>query len=204
MNIRENYEVIIEKHPHSESLNKKLMGDIKDFYFYSPEQNGKYTNVRATQYNVKSDEKTKSMYLIENWVKSLLERSTSDFLSSPREHDARININMWFAKYNKGEYTLKHSHMNYALYAFVYFVNSPKGSAPLVFETTGTKIRPEEGKVIIFPSIMRHGVPKNNCKDRLTLVGDMVSSRVKEPSSDFMPGSSSYPKRGHYTVNLPL
>ena len=63
MNIRENYEVIIEKHPHSEALNKKLMGDIKDFYFYSPEDNGKYTNVKATQYNVHT-KKQETLYLL--------------------------------------------------------------------------------------------------------------------------------------------
>tara|TARA_Y100001970_G_C14138135_1_gene805533 strand:- start:369 stop:911 length:543 start_codon:yes stop_codon:yes gene_type:complete len=173
MNIRENYEVIIEKHPHSEALNKKLMGDIKDFYFYSPEDNGKYTNVKATQYNVHPDEKTNSMYLIENWVKSLLERSTSDFLPSPREHDARININMWFAKYNKGDYTLKHTHMNYASYAFVYFVNSPKGSSPLVFTTSGKRIKPEEGKIVIFPPQLFHHVPKNKSDGRITLSGNV-------------------------------
>tara|TARA_B100000131_G_C17817849_1_gene492467 strand:+ start:37 stop:585 length:549 start_codon:yes stop_codon:yes gene_type:complete len=173
LNIRENYKVIVEKHPHSESLNKKLMEDIKNFYFYSREECGNYTNVKATQHSVKSEEKTKSMQLIENWVKSLLERRSSIFFSAPREHDARININMWFAKYNKGDYTLKHTHMDYATYAFVYFVNSPKGSSPLVFTTSGKRIKPEEGKIIIFPPQLFHHVPKNKCDGRITLSGNV-------------------------------
>ena len=173
MNIRENYEVIIGKHPHSESLNKKLMGDIKDFYFYSPEENGLPTNVIATQHNVKSEEKTKSIQLIENWVSSLLERSNSSFLSAPKEHGARFNMNIWFAKYNKGDYTLNHRHMDYAQYAFVYFVNCPKGSSPLVFTTSGKKIKAEEGKIVIFPPQLYHHVPKNKCDDRITLSGNV-------------------------------
>ena len=173
MNIRENYEIIVEKHPYSESLNKQLMEDIKDFYFYSPEQNGKYTNVRATQYNVKSDEKTKSMQLIESWVRSLLEIRNSSFLHAPKEHGARFHMNIWFAKYNKGDYTLNHRHMNYASYAFVYFVNSPKGSSPLVFTTSGKRIKAEEGKVVIFPPQLFHHVPKNKSDCRITLSGNV-------------------------------
>ena len=174
MNIRENYELIVEKHPYSESLNKQLMEDIKDFYFYSPEQNKRFTTVKATQYNVKSEEKTKTIQLIESWVSSLLHRTYfSSFLSASKEHDARINMNIWFAKYNKGDYTLDHRHMNYASYAFVYFVNSPKGSSPLVFTTSGKRIKAEEGKIVIFPPQLSHHVPKNKCDGRITLSGNI-------------------------------
>ena len=173
MEIRENCEVIVEKHPYSESLNKKLMGDIKDFYFYSPEDTRNYTNVIATQHHVESEDKTKSMQLIENWVSSLLEKSESNFLSAPKEHGARLNMNIWFSKYNKGDYTLNHSHRNYALYAFVYFVNCPKGSSPLVFTTSGKRIKAEEGKIVIFPPQLYHHVPKNKCYGRITLSGNV-------------------------------
>tara|TARA_B100001564_G_C20275891_1_gene505798 strand:- start:21 stop:557 length:537 start_codon:yes stop_codon:yes gene_type:complete len=174
MKIRENCEVIVEKHPHSESLNKKLMEDIKDSYFYSPEDNINHTNVIATQHNVKSEDKTKSMQLIENWVSSLLDRAyLSSFLSAPKEYGARLNMNIWFAKYNKGDYTLDHCHRNYALYAFVYFVNCPKGSSPLVFTTSGKKIKAEEGKIVIFPPQLYHHVPKNKCDGRITLSGNV-------------------------------
>tara|TARA_B100001173_G_C15730514_1_gene438365 strand:+ start:79 stop:615 length:537 start_codon:yes stop_codon:yes gene_type:complete len=174
MKIRENCEVIVEKHPHSESLNKKLMEDIKDSYFYSPEDNINHTNVIATQHNVKSEDKTKSMQLIENWVSSLLDRAyLSSFLSAPKEYGARLNMNIWFAKYNKGDYTLDHHHINYAQYAFVYFVNCPKGSSPLVFTTSGKRIKAEEGKIVIFPPQLYHHVPKNKCDGRITLSGNV-------------------------------
>ena len=173
MEIRENYEIIVEKHPYSESLNKKLMEDIKDFYFYSPEENGLPTNVIATQHNVKSEEKTKSIQLIENWVSSLLERSNSSFLSAPKEHGARFNMNIWFAKYNKGDHTSNHCHMNYALHSFVYFVRCPKGSSPLVFTTSKKRVKAEEGKVVVFPGHVLHHVPKNNCEGRVVLAGNI-------------------------------
>ena len=63
--------------------------------------------------------------------------------------------------------------MNYALYAFVYFVNSPKGSSPLVFTTSGKRIKPEEGKILIFPPQLFHHVPKNKCDGRITLSGNV-------------------------------
>ena len=57
---------------------------------------------------------------------------------------------------------------------FVYFVNAPKGASPLVFTTSGKKIKAEAGKVVIFPGTMYHHVPKNKCKNRVILAGNMV------------------------------
>ena len=44
---------------------------------------------------------------------------------------------------------------------------------PLVLTTSGKKIKAQEGKVIIFPSNVRHHVPKNRCDGRITLAGNI-------------------------------
>ena len=44
---------------------------------------------------------------------------------------------------------------------FVYFIQCPRGSSPLVFSTSGKRVKAEEGKVVIFPGNIYHHVPKN-------------------------------------------
>ena len=76
-------------------------------------------------------------------------------------------------RYDKGDYTQTHHH-SFVLYAFVYFIKTPKGSSPLVFTKSGKKIKAEEGKVVIFPGVLRHHVPKNRCDDRIIVAGNVV------------------------------
>ena len=58
-------------------------------------------------------------------------------------------------------------------FSFVYFIKCPKGSAPLVFTTSGKRIKAEEGKVLIFPGNMKHHVPKNKGEGRMVLAGNI-------------------------------
>ena len=53
-------------------------------------------------------------------------------------------------------------------------VNAPKGSSPLVFVTSGRKIKPEAGKVVIFESRLNHAVPKTKSTDRCIISGNFV------------------------------
>ena len=36
------------------------------------------------------------------------------------------------------------------------------------------KIKAEAGKIVVFPGTIRHCVPKNNCKNRLVLAGNII------------------------------
>ena len=47
-----------------------------------------------------------------------------------------------------------------------------------MFSTTGRKIKPNEGTVVIFPSIMKHHVPPNKCEDRIVLAGNLYLKDV--------------------------
>ena len=71
-----------------------------------------------------------------------------------------------------GESTRVHEHLP-NVWSFAYFVNCPRGSSPLVFTNSGKKIKAEDGKIVIFPTSVRHHVPKNKCEDRVVLSGNI-------------------------------
>ena len=81
--------------------------------------------------------------------------------------------NSWLAWYREEEFAIPHHH-HPAAYAFVYFVKCPKGSSPLIFTTSGKRIKAEEGKVVIFPGNLCHHVPKNKCDGRIVLAGNIL------------------------------
>ena len=175
MIIKERHEIVIEKHPYYESLNKKLMKDLESLEFFTPDTLLKYTNVQGLQtISVEEKDRTSSMVLVLEWVTQLLTNHIGFSLrAGAAEFGGKVKYNMWFAKYNKGDYTKIHQHLPAALFGFVYFVNSPVGSSPLVFSTSGKKIKAEEGKVVIFPSSINHGVPFNRCENRVIMAANV-------------------------------
>tara|TARA_B100000287_G_scaffold43217_1_gene38994 strand:- start:68 stop:613 length:546 start_codon:yes stop_codon:yes gene_type:complete len=87
--------------------------------------------------------------------------------------------NFWANVYEKGDYAQSHDHKPYD-FSFAYFVKSKWYYPPLVFTDSGKRIRPKEGKYVIFPSYLRHHVPKHRYNDtRITLSGNFVINRNK-------------------------
>ena len=81
----------------------------------------------------------------------------------------------WANVYEKGDYALSHCHIPYD-YSFVYFVKTKWYYSPLVFSDSGKKVRPKEGRLVIFPSYLMHHVPVHRYNDyRITLSGNMAT-----------------------------
>ena len=78
----------------------------------------------------------------------------------------------FFVRYNKGHYAVSHDHLP-CIWSWSYYVKCPPGSSPLVFTTSGKRMNLKEGQCIVFPSSIKHYVPKNNCDDRVVLVGNI-------------------------------
>ncbi len=116
------------------------------------------TNVMAkmSDWKINSD----SLDIFSEWVKSLI------------PYPNMILDDIWYAKYDKGEYTKSHFHLPHT-FSFVYFLNSPTGSSPLVFTTSGVEVEPVEGRIVIFLSSLYHHVPKNDCDGRMVIAGNM-------------------------------
>ena len=170
MNIkcRENLKIEIYQHPHHQSLNDKLMDDFSKINFYSHFDNVKFTNIKGDQFHFSEDKlslKPKRVTLIENWVEQIIREKL--------RFQTDINFLTWAARLNKGQETIEHDHLPYCILAFVYFVNTPKGASPLVFPTSGKKIKAESGKLVLFPSSLRHKVPFNKCDNRVTIASNI-------------------------------
>ena len=168
--VKERLNVQIEKHPYSESLNEKLLEDCQNFDFLRDVRNidGGDTNVKALQ--TSGPISSKSIDLIQDWILNLLKHR---FPGHPGGKSAGFSvINRWLARYNKDDYTRPHTHKP-AFQSFVYFVKSPKGSSPLVFSTSGKRVTPNEGKLVLFHGSLRHKVPKNRCNGRIVVAGNL-------------------------------
>ena len=179
MKIRENLDILIDKHPHSETLNKKLILESDDLVDTLSLPNSYYSNIQGKKKNLTSDKNSSSRLVLE-WVKNLI---LNRYHRSHPTEKIKYSVSAWFAEYNKGNSCLEHDHIPFALFSFVYFVNTPPGSSPLVFATSGKKIKAEAGKVIIFSSKMMHYVPKNKCEKRLVLAGNLLPISIDEKVS---------------------
>ena len=76
---------------------------------------------------------------------------------------------LWGQYYRKDDYQIEHHHLPHH-WSFAYYVNSPKGSAPLVFSESNKKIFPKSGMIVLFPSWLRHHVPKHKCEEIRSIV----------------------------------
>ena len=163
MKIKEELDVIIEKHPYYKSLNKNLLEDESRADYNGESYKKGDTALFSSAYTT-----SKNIDLIISWVECLINTHY------PYIRDYK-SINSWFVRYRVGDETKSHDH-HPCLYSWVYFVNCPKGSSPLVFSSSGKRIKAEDGIVVIFPSIMKHHVPKSRCQDRVVLVGNLNTS----------------------------
>ena len=165
MRIKENINVIIEKHPYFKDINKKLIEESKILdYSHSYETNvkGKMTSYRSFP---------KEGEVIRTWITSLILDHYS-YLSDGRRNGRIVHVNSWIARYDKGDHTVDHDHHPLD-FSYSYYINCPKGSSPLVFTTSGKRIKAEDGKVVIFPGIIKHYVPKNRCDNRIVMAGNI-------------------------------
>jgi len=116
-------------------------------------------------------------------VKSLLEwihkKICDDIVDIPL-----VCSEAWGVIYDDGDYINAHTHKQGDLidsstpnyFSFVYYVNVPEGSSPLIFPTSGYKLHPEPGKMVIFESRLRHKIPPNSGSGRSIIVGNFIAS----------------------------
>ena len=171
MRVREECDIIIDRHPHYKSLNKKLMEDVYSADYpedLSHEDHYKFY-AKHSSYNTLTD----NVKIINSWVVNVLRIHLGSSLSN---YQLKVMQN-WFAVYDKGDWVDYHSHFPLS-YSFVYFVNCPRGSSPLKFYYSGKKVKAEDGKLVIFPAHVRHSVPKNKCKNRVSLIGNVLIGEV--------------------------
>jgi hypothetical protein len=129
----------------------------------------KQTNVKATMtdWNINSHEISN----LKNYIIDFLNSKYPFVLA--RNKKFQFN-SFWGNIYRKDEFALEHNHL-FNTFSIVYFLKVKRSDSPLIFLPSHTKITPNEGSFIIFPSYLNHKVPKHNSKDsvRITLSGNI-------------------------------
>ena len=172
MKIKHNAEIIVGDYEFAESLNKEVLYQLK----YATDIG--HTNVKASMHTgwdwLPNNQKVKNF---KSFILSEIERKY--------QPGARINDSRSFGKitafwgnvYKKGDYAQSHCHKPDD-FSFAYFVKAKWYDSPLVFTDSGKKIRPKEGRYVIFPSYLLHNVPKNRYNhERVTLSGNYLVNR---------------------------
>ena len=99
--------------------------------------------------------------------------------NSPHKTDYEV-ADCWGATYTYNDYTKKHDHWPH-VWSFVYYVECCEKCSPLLFHDghEGTHyIYPKTGKMVLFPSILVHSVPKHTCShDRIMVAGNIDLSK---------------------------
>ncbi len=153
-----------------------LHNDLKDRFIRQildcGDVQGRSTNVKATlmtQWKMQSVE----FDMLDGWIQNEIMNRMGGPINAPDiiKHQLYL-LDCWGVVYNKGDYT--RSHIHNCAYSFVYYVRSPKGSSPLVFDTSGRKAKPDEGKIVIFPGLIKHSVPNNRCDGRVVIAGNYI------------------------------
>tara|TARA_B100001250_G_scaffold403454_1_gene418024 strand:+ start:1146 stop:1715 length:570 start_codon:yes stop_codon:yes gene_type:complete len=174
---REDLYFATEFHPYKDEINSRILEECKLMNFITDHWNadGSFTNIMALQtLPVHCDKdfynQFASMGLLVDWVIDITRKVTKK--EAYQDIGKMYVEHIWVAKYNKGDWTKSHHH-HPAIYSFVYFVKSPKGSSSLVFTTSGKRIKAEDGKLVLFPGDLRHHVPKNRSDGRVVLAGNI-------------------------------
>jgi len=167
MKVKHNAEIIVGDYQFAESLNKEVLHQLQFA------ENVGHTNVKASLHTVwdwlPDNQKIKNFKsFITSEIQNHFKPGNSGY--AKREY-GKITV-FWGNVYRKGDYAGKHNHIP-CQYSFVYFVKAKWYDSPLVFNVGGEKIRPKEGRYVIFPSYLMHSVPKHRYNhERVTLSGN--------------------------------
>jgi len=171
-------------YPEALKLNPSLFQIVKNNYVCRVQGEG-----RRTAYNL-HQKKIKEVDILLTWIKNILPRIAYEYTQGGDDkctmEQVGFNVNSfminacWGIIYNKGEGVVKHNHFPYAL-NFVYCVNLPKKSSPLVIE--GRKIKQTAGEVIFFLPHQYHWVEPSKSDGKCVITGNILygSNKPKEP-----------------------
>ena len=174
MKVKDDAEVLVGDYPYAEDLKKELLPYLKDESF----KDIGHTNVKAKHSdwmwmdgNIKVEKIKK--YIINETENKLIPR----IIDGSQKPGLKI-YNFWANKYSKGDSANSHHHLPTARFSFAYFLKAKWYHSPLVFTYSGKKIRPKEGRFVIFHGYLYHHVPKHKHNDtRITLSGNLTHIR---------------------------
>ena len=167
-NVKSDNVIIVGEYPFHKELKEELLPLLENY----PDEMGRKTSVKATMTKYDWDPKSDRLERLKNNILEFANYNCS-FKWTGGVYARYFMWEFWANIYRKGDYTLSHDHRPQHL-SFVYFLKTKWYYSPLVFSDSGKKIRPKEGTFVIFPSNVRHLVPKHRYREtRITLSGNM-------------------------------
>lgn len=140
-----------------EELNKELKEVIKEHRELYPQTN--QSNVKAWHSNWDSHKSNPKFNLIVDKVLEFCKIITEEHFNQKIQFEC---FDMWTIQYEKGDYTVRHSH-HPSDFACIYYVDVEPGCSPIIFEEE-LEIAPQNGMLLIFPAILNHEVPPTNSR----------------------------------------
>jgi hypothetical protein len=99
--------------------------------------------------------------------------------------DSDFSINYWFQVYDGSH----ESHMHFTAmspYSFVHFIRPTEEKCFYFSGSDGSKLYPKQdpGDIIVFPSMILHGVDASYGKTRVSIAGNIMFSTVRTPCTN--------------------
>jgi len=171
MKVRHCAEIIIGDYQFAESLNQEVLHQLKFARDIG------HTNVKAfhTVWDwLPDNQKVKNF---KSFITSEIERKFSPGENVGSNRMLGRVKNLWGNVYKKDDFAQSHNHKP-NVFSFAYFVKAKWYDSPLIFDDSGKRIRPKEGRYVIFPSYLLHSVPKNRYNhERVTLSGNYLLNK---------------------------
>ena len=171
--------IFVGDYPFAAQL-KEAISPILENY---SDQQGRQSNVKATMTEWNWNPDNVQLQKFKRFILNEAEKKGCDtfpgFMATKR---ATMDfIDFWGNIYFKGDYTLEHDH-RYSYFSMVYFLKSEWYYSPLIFTNGGKRIRPKEGRYVLFPGFLSHKVPKHRYKkSRISLAGNIKLGTGKLP-----------------------
>ena len=153
MKIQAETEIAMYTLDNHQELNNKLKKIISDFRKEYPESDN--SNVKAWHSHFDTHEKEPKFNIL---IDKIFKKS-QEFL----EINLNLHlVNFWVMEYEKGNHAVKHNHWPATL-SGVYYIDVEENSSPIIFENNFV-IKPKNGMLLLFPSIVNHEVPPSKGK----------------------------------------
>tara|TARA_B100000287_G_C20234673_1_gene623611 strand:+ start:68 stop:619 length:552 start_codon:yes stop_codon:yes gene_type:complete len=171
--------LIVTPFPESVGLNPILYERVCENIFKDdqtkPNLNGK-KGAKITGFNLHELGIKEINYFL-TWIRNILPIVSGRF-SSKKEDETSFGFDVngfkieecWGIHYNGNESLIEHNHFPYIL-SFVYYVKTPKGSAPIMFGTDRYEVK--EGECVFFLASQYHSVLPNESEGRCAIVGNI-------------------------------
>jgi len=180
--------VVIKEFPRATELNNSLYERVYENVCYGVKAKDEHdTQPLMTKYDFHK-QNIKEVEYLTSWISRVLPDVSKNFAchgeQEPRlllhshEDEKGYNFNVngfeiascWGIHYKGKETLMVHNHFP-ALLAFIYYVRTPKGSAPIMIEK---EYNAREGQCIFFLASQHHSMGQNESNGRCAIVGNII------------------------------